>query len=1800
MKIRRRSTRRSLRTFAHRAGGALLSLLLGGNPLAAGVMEGRRFWDDRRAAAARPNAESTEFTALLSQWPGEKPVWGAAATIEGGGSLAGAGGRWAKRGRGAARLTSFRAGDRADAPVVLLVQDLHDVADAQKNISILLADLSAGGDFPLVAVEGATGDFRLDPLRRFVPADLLTSVADGLLQRNMIGGPEHAGLVAPEGPKLFGAEDPTLYHENLAAARAALRRQPALRAALGPARRALADAHARWDSPAAHAHALKAADKAAGRLSLADYAVHLLSQPGAAGAGVPNVRRLATALARERSMDFARVESERRDFLTRLAKTLSARENAELLHRVVEHRAGRLGYGALFDALEGLARRHGLSLSAYPALTGYRQYAEAAEGIERGPLLTELAGLERRVEDALAAGPTARRLLALDRRWRLLTQMVDLSLSPDGWSAYIAERNALRRWPVDLAALGVAVPRFPSPEALRPFESFCERASQRNDALVANTLQRMRQDGARAAALVAGGFHTPGLENALARRGVAVGVFTPRVDVLPTGNPGLAALLEDPRPLEKIFVGEPLSLVSERALGPTVNIDAPHQRAVEGLLAAQIVAPLAAGTVDMAAANERLRALAREALATIDRAEVAAPLRAGEPYRFAFDGPGGPARVAVTATSADPGRPPDSPLTLDVSVDGKPMTLSFAPAARSGRFLDVLEPWSRLSAFRQKIPGLYYALVGLWETAAFRYVGLTVIPGLLVHADFPLWLAASAGLFWAVPGFVFAHTLVRWAFHAPEDGWTWTSFAREWAIEWVPNRKLFLGSRPLLGLTLSGVYALTALLPFDGAAVWALLTTAALHGDWDMSIHRHRSDPVDPQADGEARVRRSLARPVDLSNRWFLSGDFDKLGGKNELLGKDAIGDLFEWTQGPDILFLRRSIFRETREVVAAAARSGGGRVHRGVGGDELIFEFKGTEPKARFFLNRVVSAVDQHFRGKYAFVAIHRPSLVASEINALKALPGAMVLERYGAGYRLIVERKPGRFPSALAAWARLLAGRAPPSPRTDESLLEEIQGALFSQTDLSPLQFERPGAGPFTLSIGAVNAADTLRVLEETTTEADGDWMKGGRWLSGRRADLIEWGYRFANDALNQAKEEGRNRAVLLSGAEAIRDAIPPGRVTREKILALRAEVQTAANTALPENIDHLTGWRTPAAFRSGQRKVRTRVGPYLNYFFIGSYREGAPLQRRGFHETQSLPNVGHQGGNALIQSVFGLAERLFAVAGEPSPKERGARAPPDSGYVAAATDRLASLTAEDLRRFEESIPAEIRSNPVFGVRPTMFVITVDERILKSDPTLPQSPYFVTELMAKAVAELLVRHQTQGGHDFWMKALRSIGDVEVLEKREAADVGAPRLVRVTFSPAKMGPLMNHFRRAQETASRRAHRELTGEPMPIVAVTGSEGLLDNWAESRRIAPEDPGRALDRLFPILRPLGIEAALRERSTTVRLEAAVRSGYARWWARQLTESVAGVDTPSTIERAARWDKRELSPAALAGAAAEAFENGDGAALVLDAAQRLQDIPVVRENDDQTVAWMEALADRLVLSWFARRADLRDAGRVHGVKWLVAAAGLASTGPRGFDAPLFEKLARRLETRLNDDLREISRVESERTRFQSALAENRDVVIDLASAAAREKPILATLERLGKARRESSHSRSRVVFVDRGASTDAALEKEARALAARAGWTFDASADFRYFANEPTHRILFADGKIHLRELALRLQSRPGESLRPLDVFTPSAEGWDLAGVESLVQLLVFLAGDLVYNATERIGQDLQRTKFVSINA
>ena len=96
---------------------------------------------------------------------------------------------------------------------------------------------------------------------------------------------------------------------------------------------------------------------------------------------------------------------------------------------------------------------------------------------------------------------------------------------------------------------------------------------------------------------MAGGFHTPGLEKALVRREVAVGIYTPRVDVLPAGNPGLAALVEDPRPLEKIFAGEPLSLVSERPLGPSINLDGTRQRAVEGLLAAQIAVPLAVVSV---------------------------------------------------------------------------------------------------------------------------------------------------------------------------------------------------------------------------------------------------------------------------------------------------------------------------------------------------------------------------------------------------------------------------------------------------------------------------------------------------------------------------------------------------------------------------------------------------------------------------------------------------------------------------------------------------------------------------------------------------------------------------------------------------------------------------------------------------------------------------------------------------------------------------------------------------------------------------------------------------------------------------------------------------------------------------------------------------------------------------------------------------------------------------------------------------------------------------------------------------
>jgi hypothetical protein len=109
-----------------------------------------------------------------------------------------------------------------DQPLVLLIQDVHGLTEAQRNISHFLNRLTESYDLRLVGLEGASGGLKVNSWRKAASPKDWALAANFLLDEHLIGGAEHFGLTATRENVLWGAETESTYLANIAAYRRAV------------------------------------------------------------------------------------------------------------------------------------------------------------------------------------------------------------------------------------------------------------------------------------------------------------------------------------------------------------------------------------------------------------------------------------------------------------------------------------------------------------------------------------------------------------------------------------------------------------------------------------------------------------------------------------------------------------------------------------------------------------------------------------------------------------------------------------------------------------------------------------------------------------------------------------------------------------------------------------------------------------------------------------------------------------------------------------------------------------------------------------------------------------------------------------------------------------------------------------------------------------------------------------------------------------------------------------------------------------------------------------------------------------------------------------------------------------------------------------------------------------------------------------------------------------------------------------------------------------------------------------------
>jgi len=700
-------------------------------------------------------------------------------------------------------ISPFGQVDEAKIPagarrVVVHVQDVHDVYEAQKNIAAILENIAASpaAGRLVVGVEGASGPLALDAYRRLTRADVAARVADAMVKEGLFSGPEYFGVATKTPALLWGVEEPASYRANVQAVQESLAFQNqdgSLVQALG---NRLADLKQHLFPPAALDMDRRVDAFWENRLNLTAHAVFLAQAvPSAVG---HNTALFLKAVDREKKLDFHRVEKERNALVRALVERLAKADMERLLNASLALRDGRLGHGRYFADLRALCRARGVSLSGYDALDEYIRYVVEAEAIDRGGLLAEIQALEKTALAARLPDEKARALAVLSQDFRLLKKLTALSLTPDEWAACEERRAALARLPERLARFDGAAAAGGQDFAklLARHERFFREAESRNAHLTTELLKKTGPSGV--AVLVAGGFHRPGLRAALLKEGVGYVALTPRLTSAENLPNYLAAFAQAPTPLDRLLAGERVFIKSALGTAAAPLYGTGYKQEV--VFSARAVVDVVGRFVTengLAGRPEARRVFTGSLESALETAltRLSQEVRSIETGAAAFKGIQA-LNVALEETTLREGE-----VAVEVAV-----TPRGAAAAKPVRL--VVRARDGAVVFSSHRPGLWEktrSVVAAWRSRAARpaaaarvveisvkrqifTVGLeTVIRGLAIGLSYPVFAAffgnpaaalLAAVIFSGIFLFAFAHKIVSWLRARWDPQWTDPDWAR--------------------------------------------------------------------------------------------------------------------------------------------------------------------------------------------------------------------------------------------------------------------------------------------------------------------------------------------------------------------------------------------------------------------------------------------------------------------------------------------------------------------------------------------------------------------------------------------------------------------------------------------------------------------------------------------------------------------------------------------------------------------------------------------------------------------------------------------------------------------------------------------------------------------------------------------------------------------------------------------------------------------------------------------------------------
>ena len=443
-------------------------------------------------------------------------------------------------------LGSLSSGDkseaqspRSDLRTVILIQDAHAVIDAQENIRKILGYLGKEYGVRLAALEGAKG--RIEPVlfRAFPGLAAKQKVLAGYEDRAELSGAEMASVFQKEAVDFRGMEDWALYKQNYFAYLRAQEKKSTLLAKWNEAKQALDADRVKSYDPKLNEFEESRENFLSERTSLIDLLVYLSEFKGLLEPHVPESQKNVEGASGYRELPalIASIGYEKSgkqealaplvrkiadEFKVKYVRGLGVKNEMNFYNRYQAFMTGQITAGQMLQYLVKLGSEHGKNVKLTPALKKLLGHAELLSEIKGSRIYDELQRFLSEVEASLIKTSAAREVAEKYRKLFLLKEMITLELTHEDLARYQKEPDAYFDLFADSAFR----------QDLAPALDFYQAALLRDRSFMTKIDAMMKDSKQEQLVVVAGGFHTNGLERILKEQGIAYAVVTPRIDSL--------------------------------------------------------------------------------------------------------------------------------------------------------------------------------------------------------------------------------------------------------------------------------------------------------------------------------------------------------------------------------------------------------------------------------------------------------------------------------------------------------------------------------------------------------------------------------------------------------------------------------------------------------------------------------------------------------------------------------------------------------------------------------------------------------------------------------------------------------------------------------------------------------------------------------------------------------------------------------------------------------------------------------------------------------------------------------------------------------------------------------------------------------------------------------------------------------------------------------------------------------------------------------------------------------------------